>query len=301
MPPKRKKDFPCLKCDEHVAKNVEAIECYLCKQWLHKSCSDVSDAVFKFLEQQVEYQGGTFWACQACRVVAIKFDKRMKEVDQRINQVEETANTNKADIKTLQDDLAALRAENTKAAPALDTVQAATKSSVFTEISDRDKRKLNVVVHGLGEADVALKDGKARSLHDMAKLQELLEEIQVQIDTSDRDIVKFSKRLGQAADGTNRPLLVGFSSADEVDDVIAAAKTLRTKAAPWKDKSIVRDLTAMQREEEKKMIAEAEKLTTDQNEDDGKKFKFKVVGPRGNKRIAKVQLTPEEIAAKQRM
>lgn len=290
MPPKRKKDYPCLKCDNHVKKNDEGIECYLCNQWSHRACSDVTDEVFKFLEQQVEYQGGTFWACKACRVVAIKFDKRMKEIDKRIDDIEDTANTNEQNIQSLQDDLAALRIDTTKNNPDLGQVQSATQSSVFNEIAERDKRKLNVIVHGIAEADPAVTDGKLRMTHDLQKLQELLNEIQVQLDTSDRSVVKFAKRLGQAKADSTRPILVALSSTEAVEKVISGAKLLRNKKDPWSKMSAARDLTTMQREEEKKLSVQAANLNSQLSADDAKNFQHKVVGPRGEKRIAKVSL-----------
>ena len=250
----------------------------------------MTDEVFKFLEQQVEYQGGTFWACKACRVVAIKFDKRMKEIDKRIDDIEDTANTNEQNIQSLQDDLAALRIDTTKNNPDLGQVQSATQSSVFNEIAERDKRKLNVIVHGIAEADPAVTDGKLRMTHDLQKLQELLNEIQVQLDTSDRSVVKFAKRLGQAKADSTRPILVALSSTEAVEKVISGAKLLRNKNDPWSKMSAARDLTTMQREEEKKLSVQAANLNSQLSADDAKNFQHKVVGPRGEKRIAKVSL-----------
>ena len=290
MPPKRKQDYPCLKCDVHVKSNAKAIQCYLCNQWLHKDCSDVTNEVYQFLKQQNDYQGGTFWACQACRVVAIKFDKRMKELDKRIDEVEATANENKTDIKALQTDIVTIKESVANEKPDLTKVQSATTSSVFNEISERDKRKLNIVVHGLDEAGKAIKDGKDRAAFDIGKLQELIDELDLELDAQDRELVRFAKRLGQPTDGaTPRPLLVGLGSSEMVEEVTSVAnKSLKTKPAPWSGKSVVRDLTAMQRTEEKKLYTQADDLNKQLNADDAKKFIHKVVGPRGERRIAKL-------------
>ena len=49
----------------------------------------------------------------------------------------------------------------------------------------------------------------------------------------------------------------------------------------------------MQRTEEKSLITQAEELNGKLSAEDAKKFKHKVVGPRGERRIAKVPLNKQ--------
>ena len=95
---KRKEEFPCGACKVHVKINDHAVQCYLCSFWFHQkkdACSDVDDALFKYLDQEANYNGGTYWACITCRVAIKKLDHRFKEHDQRLGTVEKTANENR--------------------------------------------------------------------------------------------------------------------------------------------------------------------------------------------------------------
>ena len=65
---------------------------------------------------------------------------------------------------------------------------------------------------------------------------------------------------------------------------------LKNKPDPWAKMSASRDLTSMQREEEKKLVGQAATLNSELSADDAKNYQHKVVGPRGEKRIAKVPL-----------
>ena len=104
---KRKKDFPCGSCDVHVKKNDYAVQCFLCVQWFHlkkadgSKCCDVDEALFKYLDSQVDYSGGHFWTCKACRVTSLKFDRRFKDFDKRFEAVEAKSTANEGAISKL--------------------------------------------------------------------------------------------------------------------------------------------------------------------------------------------------------
>ena len=178
--------------------------------------------------------------------------------------------------------------------PAEGAAQQKLKSSVFSEINDRKRRRHNVVIHGLAEAPADV-IGKDRATHDLARLQELLQQIEVQMEAN--DLIKFSKRLGSFQGRRNpdkpRPLLIGVSSDEIVETLTEASQALKVKPAPWKDVRIVRDLTAQHREEERSMFAEVEELVKALSEEDAKKFTYKVVGPRGSRQIRKLPKRPD--------
>ena len=85
---KRKKDFPCIHCDKHVKKTDYAVQCALCELWVHKDCGKFSDETYKVLDMQNEATGMCFWSCKSCTSFGMKFEKRMRDFDKRMNKLE---------------------------------------------------------------------------------------------------------------------------------------------------------------------------------------------------------------------
>ena len=56
----RKKNYPCLRCNEHVKSNENAVKCALCDLWVHQSCEHMSNETFKVLDTQNEEIGQCF-------------------------------------------------------------------------------------------------------------------------------------------------------------------------------------------------------------------------------------------------
>lgn len=284
----RKKDYPCLKCNKHVKKNDKAIQCSLCDQWIHKDCESMDDATFDVLVRQVENNGGTYWNCKSCRTFAAKFDKRMKDIDRRLVEVEDKANVNAVDIAVIKTDIKQVQEDVKKQKCDEVAIQENAATSVFSELNNRNQRRLNIIVHGLVEPDASVKDLNTRITKDKEKIQQLMSQIEVDLQVN--DVVKFAKRLGAKSEQADRarPLLLGLKSIDHKERMLDNASKLNDMPEPWKSVSIVQDLTTMQRSEEKKMREEAQRLTDEQSDDDKKNWLFKVVGRRGERRILKV-------------
>ena len=159
---------------------------------------------------------------------------------------------------------------------------------MFSELNNRNQRRLNIIVHGLVEPDASVKDLNTRITKDKEKIQQLMSQIEVDLQVN--DVVKFAKRLGAKSEQADRarPLLLGLKSIDHKERMLDNASKLNDMPEPWKSVSIVQDLTTMQRSEEKKMREEAQRLTDEQSDDDKKNWLFKVVGRRGERRILKV-------------
>ena len=124
---------------------------------------------------------------------------------------------------------------------------------MFSELNNRNQRRLNIIVHGLVEPDASVKDLNTRITTDKEKIQQLM--TQIEVDLQVNDVVKFAKRLGAKSEQADRarPLLLGFKSIDHKERMLDNASKLHDMPEPWKSVSIVQDLTTMQRGEEKKM------------------------------------------------
>ena len=105
--------------------------------------------------------------------------------------------------------------------------------------------------------------------------------------TSENDIA-FAKRLGPRGEST-RPLLIGFSNLNARESVLDNAKKLAGMDEARQQISIIRDLTPKQREEEENLRKEAVKKNAELSPEDSENWEFRVVGPRGKRRMVRAK------------
>ena len=293
---KRKKEYPCIRCDEHVKANDHAVKCALCDLWVHKSCEKMNDETFSVLDLQNTETGQCFWSCKSCCSYALKFDKRMRDVEKRVQVLEHKFPNLEVDVETAKGDIESLKTTTSKLATNAAENQAVPDelaTSIFEEIRERESRQCNIIIHNLPEPEREGADNKQRIQIDKDKVQELCDvmDAAVNIDNSAR----FAKRLGPLdEDSTSpRPLLVGFKTKDNRDAVLDKSSLLAEKDDPWCNVNVVMDLTKTQRKEEKNLRDEATQRNAELSED-AENWKWKVVGRRGERKVVKVSVTREE-------
>jgi len=119
---------------------------------------------------------------------------------------------------------------------------------------DREQRKKNIIIYKLTEIDS--EEAEDRRCGDSLQVHELCENT-LKIPITDGDIAKVY-RLGARETGKIRPLLVSFTDMDKKFEVFRKLNELkRTCNDKFKSIGISHDLTPRQREEVKKVYAEA--------------------------------------------
>jgi hypothetical protein len=293
----RKKDYPCLKCDKHVKKNDSAVLCNMCEMWIHKDCAKLNDALFDHLVKQQKHVGSIYWSCVSCTSFSAKFHASLGRIDNRVKAVETTVEKQSTDIAALQDKVKDMgeKLDNSKETDGKmrAEVQENAEIAVFSEMRDRENRRNNIVVHGLTEPDAKIKDKTNRIAKDMEKIQDLFSKLEVTIEAD--DVVKYARRLGErpVGDAGPRPLLIGFKSLDSKQTILDNTRKLSEKEDVWSNVSVISDLTKRQREEEKKMRQEADRLNAERSKEDEKNWLWKVVGRRGERRLVKTKPVEE--------
>ena len=296
---KRKKDYPCIRCDEHVKKNEKAIQCALCELWVHKTCEKMSVDLFKVLDMQNEETGQCFWSCRSCQSYALKFDKRMRNIEKRMQALEdEKIPTIEKDLGTAKQDIEELKETTKKLATSnkelVSAGHANVTASVLEEMKERESRRNNLIVHNLPEPGPDITDSKERITKDIEKVQELLNMIDVDIVAA--ECSRFAKRLGKRDDENESPppLLIGFKTTDNCMSILDKSPNLSEIAEPWSMINIVRDLTKTQRKEESKMREEAETKNSQLTDEEKENWQWTVVGRRGERKIVKTSVNQEE-------
>ena len=298
---KRKKDFPCIRCSNHVKINDHAIQCALCDLWVHKECEKMSDETFKVLDVQNEENGRCFWSCVSCNSYARKFDKRMRDMEKRVTKLEETTVPKlNDDISGAIKDISDLKSSFKKLSEETKESQSgnveSVSSAVFDEFRERESRKCNVVVHNISESGAEVAEAEDILKYDKDKLQELCGVLSLDIDVA--ECARFVKRLGpRVEDSTSpRPLLVGFKNVETVNSVLQKAPKLAEKEEPWSRINVVKDITKIQRKEEKKLREDVVKKNAERTAEESENWEWKIVGRRGERKIVKVSIEGEEAA-----
>jgi hypothetical protein len=150
------------------------------------------------------------------------------------------------------------------------------------EMTRREERRKNVMVHGLHESTA--REGKLRLEADKEQLDEIFTVLDVNISAEHN--VEFCRRVGERSENP-RPLIVGFYTEWAKDTVLKNTKKLMRSV--FDKVSVVPDLTEHQRRAEKEMTSEAERRNREElNEDDlSKNLHWRVVGKKGQRRLLK--------------
>ena len=210
------------------------------------------------------------------RIVAM--EKERDQVTRRVSEVEVRTEKVKTDLEGMEKEVT----------NGMEKAKEEVKKEVRTEMKDQEERSENVVIYGLAESGDNTERGKEaeeKKVKDMAK--------EVGVDLSQGEFeVRFRAGKKREEEGAKpRPLIVKISSGEKRERIRRNARLL-SRSEEWKSVFISEDLTWQQREEarkqEKECREEADKKT-EAAKNEGKQGKFRVVGPRGRRRVVYVE------------
>jgi len=155
------------------------------------------------------------------------------------------------------------------------------------EEKDIESRQNNIIIYRVPETQSDNLDTRNES--DRKFVQDLLKSV-FEIEAEDRDIEKQFRlgRFDNSAD-TARPLLVKFKKLEDKNTVMSNLCSLRRAEERFKGISVAHDLTPKQREERKRMVAEAKQDHESNESEPVENFRFLVVGQGPRKRVIKIR------------
>ena len=302
MPPK--KTYPCIICKQNVSDRDTkgSINCCVCDRYTHAGCADIDPKVLGWFKQQEQTTGHHFYSCEGCSKAYHRLNTRVADLENRLKKVEN--NTDKLQLEVEVTRGKADKAE-TIALEAKQSVKsckdAAIKESTkawSSELRERRARENNVIVFGIEELSIPGARPDARKKHDIQEFTSLLEEIGCSIDV-DNDI-KFIVRVGELKqDADNpRPLKIGLRTQEVRENIFEKARNIPDTT--YHEVNVVPDLTKMQREEEKELVAEAKKQTEEQDDEDFLVYEFKCMGRKGERVIRRVKKMNDQVPPQRR-
>jgi len=184
-------DNKCRDCDKAVLDKDKGIQCEVCELWFHPKCQDISEELYKYLEEK----DSLHWFCSMCNVSVTRIIKSIAAVQAKQDKMEKELGQVVIDLRAMRDELTAVSEKVNANDTKLETVVEASlvegiEKSVWTRVNDRvngvkedvseameiEKRKTNIVFHGVKESVVPL-EAVGRDEFTKSPDQELVEEV----------------------------------------------------------------------------------------------------------------------------
>ena len=242
MNPKDSVQSSCSICKEGVHQR-DLLRCEGCSFQAHYKCLKMSEETFR-----VFVDNGIYFCEMECRRKA----RSMYEV---VNTLVHSQDKLEESVEEIVKDLRKEASRIDELESKLLVFENQIKIEIgefYKEKQDKDSRKLNIIVHGLKESEK--KEAVDRKQDDIILLNEVFEEIGVKSVN-----VKSAIRLGKVDNKKHRLLKVVLDVKKDKHDILSNASKLRNNDR-FSKVYISPDLTAKEREEDKKLRAELEKI-----------------------------------------
>jgi len=251
----RKSPWTCESCSEAILVDDGSIECYGCKEWVHRVCTGLTKTQYATCRE-----GGNFiqWLCEGCRGEGDgKEDKVRSRLEAKLDKMMDMMTNVQERVERLEGGY--LR-ENID-----DLIQKAVEAKVseyFEEAQERDRRKNFVVISNVPESKSTLPED--RRAEDLAAIKTILNKVS---ENGEGGVLEHPVRLGKIQMGKEarpRLLRVKLQKAEQVDSIMKNVGKMRDTVNagvndPKKRIYINRDRTPKERDQFRKLQGDLKK------------------------------------------
>jgi len=251
----------CADCNKEVLDSHSAISCDGCGLWHHTVCEQVSDEVYTFLSANND--PSLHWMCRKCTMSFQQLFSSVMRIDEAQKRLEHKFDVmiNKLEASNKVPDVIQEEAQKRfedRLTQQLAHIEVKLDSKVLSreekeEEDDKERRKCNIIIHGLQEPTASEADDRRQE--DCTLAAELLHKL-----SCDDVSVNHIARLGApptCSDHKVRPVKLELASADARNRVLRNSKNLRRETHPtWKSVFLHPDLTPREREARKTLVQE---------------------------------------------
>ena len=90
--------YPCVECKSNCGRakgEGGSLECHVCEceRWVHSKCANVSPEILKFIKEN----SSVSFTCEDCKAGAEKLNKRVRAMNQRMEEIEREVKSNHED------------------------------------------------------------------------------------------------------------------------------------------------------------------------------------------------------------
>lgn len=259
----------CGTCTKKFNLKDKSVACNACDSWYHIKCQNVSEDKFKVLSMPGNED--LLWFCSGCSKSASKFLKMFTALNERQDKLEDRQGQVEKAMTDLSKGMGEIKqelVELTKLATSTDTkvetiIEAKLADGLDQKMEERvnvrmkevheeideklemEKRKMNIIVHGLKET--VNKDNEPE--HDLEMVKELFG-TGLKLDSVRH--VSVVERIGKADNDKTRPLRIKLLQFESKAEIMKRAKDLKENDS-FKKVVITPDLTRKQQIKDKEL------------------------------------------------
>ena len=252
----KKENSLCEKCDKEVGKKNLGLKCDLCEVWHHILCENVSEALYKAIQdadRDKDTSQGLHWFCKKCNKFASGFMASLNRLSARQDALESKVKDFETKVTQKFEDVDASQEELTER---LNTVVGDTTKESIKEIEDRDSRKTHVILFGVEESTGS--DTEIRKGEDMKRAGEIIHK-----GLECEAVIMQTRRLGKsktdeatAEEGKGaRPLLVQVQTQNQAQNIMKSGRKLKEhKDKRFQQIEVKNDMTFLERQEMRNLV-----------------------------------------------
>ena len=280
-------DLPCVRCKEVKPRSVC---CEMCSKQFCTECMEISNTYHKVLKGQPS----AHWYCPHCEPKALKVIKADFDVEERCRVALEAMERrmvkreaelyDKVSKNALEMVAKHLADKEVKPATPVTKVKEVVSTMIDsnnTEQKERESRKLNVIIHNITENPT--NDDEEKN-DDKDYLRGLTTELELPEGAGIAKTVRLGKLPTDQS--KSRPLKVAFDSENSKKNFMSKLGKLAEAPEEFKKISVSHDMTKDDREQNRKLVAEAKNKT---KEDPTGNWVFRVKGLPGMRRIVRIE------------
>lgn len=185
-------------CCNRSFEPLAMVKCCICRKQFKNSCVDLSTNEVRILNANNK---GWDWSCISCR----QYGNDIKDL--------------KAVILDLQNAIIELKSAKSDSSSQLPDN---TFEEIIAEVSERNKRKSNLIIFGVPEQDESL-TANMRTTKDKESVLEILQTVNRNVHIDECKPVRLGKRMG----GKTRPIKVTLNNEESVTAFIKYSKNLK--------------------------------------------------------------------------
>ena len=248
-------------------------------------CEGKLDHLISVIEKLVEkYENIDKKLAEKCDVVDMsKLETKILQLEDRLSKHEQEVDTkfHFIDDKVQDSFIASVSTQNMKAEDE-DKIKKVVQLEMDRKTAvenDMERRQRNIIIYRIPETK--MENVSDRKISDETFVTDLLDCVfNIKVDSGD---IEKMYRLGRWSEDKARPLLVAFKRHEMKQEIMTNLRNLKETIDKFRGIGIAHDLHPSEREENKRMIKEAQEAYDAEEEGSQENVKFVVVG-RGEKR-----------------
>ena len=236
-------EYFCDRCTEAVD---DLVQCERCEMWLCAGCEKMSPEVINFIGEYNEFR--VHWFCKICDKNAINAaksysqmtnpltkeitsclnDTLVKSLNSIIEDVTKAVDKIQTSLlKSLEDKVVPSKVDSSNSAvsPISSESVASLTTSLFNEQKEREKRRMNLVLHNMPESTAS--EGAARKKDDILKVTSVLKD-----SLKIKPTINNAVRIGKKGSDKPRLLKITIGSTEEKATILRNKFKMRDESNP---------------------------------------------------------------------